>query len=137
MILLAEECFYMEKEAINTAMISYLDNLVLKVPYPVKFNLELDMVSLLKQYEVQLDIEHLSIFEKLLTYIQLEKMLCGTKIIVFVNIKAYLNEKQLEELYQTAFYNKIYLLLLETTQKEMILSEKYIIIDKDKCVIEP
>lgn len=134
---ISDEYFFVEKENINIAIISYLDDLILKVPYAVKFHLELDTISLLKQYEVQLDMDNVSVFEKLLTYIQLERMLCGTKLLVFVNIKAYLSDEELKELYQTAFYNKIYLLLLETAEKDMLFSEKYIIIDKDKCVIYP
>ena len=66
---------------------------------------------------------------------QLEKALCGTRLMVFVNLKAYLNEVELEEVYKMAFYNKIQLLLLESVKKDVLPAEKYCIIDKDKCVI--
>ena len=103
---IAEEEVGNEKEEINAQIISYLDKLLVKVPYPIKCNLELDIVALFKQYEVQLDTGHLTFLEKLIYYMQLEKALCGPRLMVFVNLKAYLNEVELEEVYKMAFYNK-------------------------------
>lgn len=128
--------FTEEVENINSAIVSYLDHLLLKVPYPITFNLELDVLAMFKQYEVRMEQNQLPLCERLLNYMQLIQLLCGVKLIVLVNIKSYLSNAQLQEIYKTAFYNKIQLLLLESSEKDVLSEEKYCIIDKDKCVIE-
>lgn len=133
---ISEECFFMEKERINSAIISYMDKLSLKVPYPILFNLGLDVTDLYKIYDIRMDFENLELTEKIIYYIQLEKMLCNTKVLVFVNLKAFLTIEQLQEVYKAAFYNKVQILLLEFVERAILSQEKYCIIDKDKCVIE-
>lgn len=132
----SEEYFFSEKEQINSAIISYMDKLVLKVPYPILFHLGLDVIDLYKMYDVRMDFENLELMEKIIYYIQLEKMLCNTKVLIFVNLKAFLNMEQLQEVYKVAFYNKVQILLLEFAERGVLLEEKYCIIDKDKCVIQ-
>lgn len=120
---------------INTEIIHYLDALTAKLPYAIKFNVAIEPLELFKQYDVRFDLESQSLIERVIQYIQLLKMLCGTKLIVFINIKAYFNGEQLKELYKAAFYSKIQLLLLETMEKDCLPNEKYCIIDKDRCLI--
>ena len=136
MIEIANEELYEEKEAVNAAIVSYLDKLLSKVPYPITFNLEMDLMGLFKQYEVKMELENVPLFERLINYIQLEKMVCGTKLLIFVNLKDFLDKEQLQELYKTAFYSKIHLLLIESIKKDVLSEEKYCIIDKDRCVIK-
>ena len=133
---IVNEEFSEEKEAINAGIITFLDNLLLKLPYPLTFNLDMDLVALFKQYDIRMELENVSLLERLVNYIHIEQMLCGTKVIVFINIKDYLDNEQLQELYKTAFYHKIHLLLIESKKKDVLSGEKYCIIDKDRCVIE-
>ena len=132
---ISDDFLFKEKESINSAIVNYLDNIEKRLPYPIRFDVELDAAALFKCYEVQLDFEPLSLLEKLLNYLQLEKMLCKTKLVILVNIKAYLEQSQIEELYKFAFYNKIQILLLESEEKGCLPNEKYYIIDKDRCLI--
>ena len=133
---LSEEWFFMEKEQINSDIINYMDKLVLKVPYPIVFGLDIDVTDLYKIYDVRMDFENLELTQKIIYYIQLEKMLCNTKVLIFVNLKSFLGEEQLQEVYKAAFYNKMQLLLVEFAERGVLCEEKYCIIDKDKCVIE-
>lgn len=129
------EIFQQRQEELNSMLITFLDELLQHVPYPVIFDLDMDINVIFKQYNVRMECEYLSLIEKIHTFIQLEKMLCRTKVIVFIGIKAFLSEEQLMELYQVSFYNKIHLLLIEACEKTCLQYEKYYIIDKDKCVI--
>lgn len=121
---------------INSAIVDYLDVIVQKLPYPVKFNLDLSMVDIFKLYDVEFDFQDSSLIEKVLNYIQLEKVLFGTKLIIFINLKSYFCKNEIYEIYKTAFYNKIQLLLIESVKGDCLNEEKYCIIDKDECLIE-
>lgn len=124
-----------EKQKINTMIVDLLDKVAEKEMYPITFNLNTEFSALLKLYDVRLDYQNESLLEKLLDSIKLEKMLCGTRIIILVNIKSFFSVEQLIELYKCAIFNKVQLILLEATQKEIIQYEKCCIIDKDRCYI--
>lgn len=133
--IIAMDFYSEEKDAINSNIVSLLDKIVNKTPYPVIFNLEMDFKALLKLYDVRIDWAEMSLLEKTLYYIQLEKMLCGTDILVLVNFKSYFNTEQLHALYQCAFNNKMHLLLIESCESMRLEEEKYFIIDNDRCII--
>lgn len=83
---------YAEICELNTKVVHYLDDLNLKIPYPIQFRLELDVLDLYKIYGVQLDTEEIDMFERLLEYVKVLKSLCGVGLLVFVNVKNYLSE---------------------------------------------
>ncbi len=126
---------YREICELNSEIVRYLDELSLKVSYPIQFQLEMDVLDLYKMYGVQLEKEGQNIFEILLEYMKIVEFLCGIHLIIFVNVKNYLSEMQLQELYKTAFYYKINLLLIEAHQSKCLKSENNQLIDKDLCFI--
>lgn len=133
---ISTEYFSGEKEYINSAIIDILDKITEKMPYPVSFSLDSELTPIFKQYDVHLDFGGVSLIEKLLAYIQLEKQLCDTQLIIFVNLKAYIGKEELGELYKTAFYNKVQIILVESQESYCLHAENYYIIDKNKCVIQ-
>lgn len=135
MQIISDEYAYEIVGEINSDIVAYLDMISKKLPYQIDYKLELEPTQLYKQYEVRLDLDGTSLLEKVINYIQLEKLLCNTKLIVFINLKAYFDKEQLEEIYKTAIYNKIFILLIETQERDCITGEKYCIIDNDKCLI--
>ena len=62
--------------------------------------------------------------------------ICRCRILCLVNIKSYLNDSEIQQLYEMAFYNKMYLLLIEDFEKESKDCEQVYIIDKDLCLIQ-
>ena len=126
---------YREICELNSAIVRYLDEMCLKVSYPIQFQLEMDVLDLYKMYEVRLEKEGQSMFETLLEYMKIMESLCGIHLLVFVNVKNYLSEMQLQELYKTAFYYKIKLLLIEAHQSKCLEGENNQLIDKDLCFI--
>lgn len=133
---ISNDVCYELKEKVNNMIVSYLDELSTKLPYPISFNLSLDETGLYKQYEVRMAFESNDLTEKVISYIQLQATLCNVKVIVFINGKAYFSEEQLKEIYTCAFYNKIYILMVESGKKDCLPGEKYYIIDEDRCFIE-
>lgn len=129
------EFLYNMKEKLNSSIVEYLDSLAEKIPYPIKFDLDMDMNLLYKHYNVGFNYEEKTLLEKVLNFIQLEKILCNTKMIIFVNLKAFFTSEQIVEIYRQAFYNKIQLLMVENVESYCLAEEKYYIIDKDKCLI--
>ncbi|MBR2403535.1 MAG: type II-A CRISPR-associated protein Csn2 [Lachnospiraceae bacterium] len=50
-------------------------------------------------YNVHFDFQEIDLLEKVLNYMQLEKTLCGTKLIVFINFKSFFDKEQIREIY--------------------------------------
>ena len=76
-----------------------------------------------------------SFSEKLAQYMKIMSELLGKKLLIFVNIRSYLENDQIRELMKNAVYNEISLLFIENTQRDFSKDEKYYIIDKDSCEI--
>lgn len=121
---------------INSSIVDYLDVITQKLPYPVEFNLDLNVIDIFKLYDVHFDFQNSSLIEKVLNYIQMEKVLFDTKLIIFINMKDYFDNNEMQEIYKTAFYYKTPILLIESSQRNCLEEEKYCIIDKEKCLIE-
>lgn len=133
---ISNEDFYVEEGRLCTEIVNYLDDLSGKLPYSISFSTELEVSSLFKLYDLKLDVETESLLQKLIEYLQIMSSLCGIKLIVLVNIKHYLNNTQILELYKTAFYCKISLFLIEAAQKDILTGERVSILDSENCFIE-
>lgn len=121
---------------VHSHICNYLESLLERIPYPVKYEEEWNILELLKAYGVELVEECDSICEKLFNYIKLINDVCGTDVFITVNIKQYLTEVQINELYKLAMYSKIQLVLIEFNMynKKYDCEEIYIL-DKDNCII--
>ncbi|MEG2414208.1 MAG: type II-A CRISPR-associated protein Csn2 [Clostridia bacterium] len=103
-----------------------------QITYDESFSIE-DIIKLLnvKFEEKAFD----SVLDKLIDFVSVASEFSICEIIVFVNIKSYLSEAELKELYKCAQYKKVNLFLLENCNKTKIEGEKIVIIDEDKCEI--
>lgn len=130
--------FFAEKIAeINSLIINYFDNLQEKSYYPLSFNLEVQPTDLFKIYNVQIAVDNSdSVLEKIIEYLRVNNEICGLTMFVFVNLKSYLSEEELKELYKYCFYAKIFLLLVESHYQPILEDEDGWIIDKDLCIIK-
>ena len=75
------------------------------------------------------------IIKRLFEYIKICSFICKYKLIIFVNLKTYLSDEEIEELYKISNYCKISLLLIESREKDWNGDEMEYIIDKDQCLI--
>ena len=128
--------FVVEKTQINSKMIQLLENIIDNVQYDnLSYNLDFDWNNLFKLYDVKINNEFDALLEKMIEYIKVLSELCSVKVVCMVNIKSFLQDDEIERLYEMAFYYKIQLLLIESSEKKSILGENIYIIDNDGCLI--
>lgn len=128
--------FFLEKEEVNTKVVQLLEKVLSEVMYNnVTFNLDLEWEGLFKLYSVKLENREETLLEKITEYIKILSHLCGVEILCLVNIMSYLDDIEIKQLYEMAFYNKIQLLLIESKERPNADNENIHIIDKDKCLI--
>ena len=116
-------------------IISYLEELLQKVPYPLDFDVEGSMPGLLKMCHVEVVNQGDTLVEKIVNYMKALRQFCAIKVIFAVNLKLYLTLTELIELYKFVFYEKISLILLEHSDKGKLEGESICILDKDMCII--
>ena len=64
--------------------------------------------------------------------IDVVEYLLVAKLLIFVNLKLYLSDDELNEIYKYAMYKKVNILLIETgEEKEPIKNEKILFVDSD------
>ena len=113
----------------------YIIGLCDDVDYPLTYKSEMDIIALLKMFEVKLDETDTDVIEWLVQYVKLMHAVLKIQVFVFINFKDFFSEEVLEELYKTLLYEKIGLLLVERHESHPISKERLTIIDKDACVI--
>lgn len=132
----AQEYMFSQGVELHSDICKYLETVFEKLPYPIKYEQEWNVLELLKAYGVELVEECDSVCEKLFHYIKLLNELCGIHIFVAVNLKQYLTKDQLFELYKMEKYIKIQLVLIEScVQTERMEGEEVYILDEDRCII--
>lgn len=125
-----------EKEKLNSEFIRLLDQVISSCPYTnITYNLSCEWNDLFKLYDVGITALSDRLLDRLIEYIKILSHLTEIELLYLVNLKSYLTSEELKELYQMAYYNKIYLLLIEPFEREELEGEKQYIIDKDMCLI--
>ena len=103
-----------------------------ELPFEFEMNDELKIADLLKLYNLKIDSSNYnSILNRIELMINLMSMLDFGKILIIPNLKNYLNEKELLELYKYSLYNNIELLLVENNLSKKLKYEKVMLIDTD------
>lgn len=126
-----------ETAKINQSILEYLEKVIYQVPYALDYNVDFDAMNLLKMYEVKVDNLAEDLLEKIVEYVKAMNRICNMRIFVFVGLKQYLTENELEQLYEFIFYEHIYLIILEPKFTKVLNGEKSCILDSDLCIIEP
>ena len=90
---------------------------------------------LFKAVNLQVDEEGLSLVERMVEYMKICTELIGPALFIFNQLRAYLDDAQLEEFYRTILDEKIPVMLMEGREYDKIKGESWFIIDKDLCQI--
>lgn len=114
---------------------AFAGRLALDSVYPLSFSGMQSVSQLIKSLDFSVDSKDLSVPEQILEYMKLCRELLGKRLFVFVNLKCFLDAEELERFYQSVFYEKYSLLLLESAQGKYISGETVRIIDDDLCEI--
>lgn len=128
--------YFQEKEKITADIISLLDEIVLASPFSnLIYNLDYDWTEMFKGFNIRFEETGENLIEKLVEFIRIQVSLLEIRVLCFVNLKSYLTQEEMEELYKAAFYNKINLVLIESIEKDKLENEQIYIVDKDRCLI--
>lgn len=103
--------------------------------YEMTYDNNIDMVDLLKLYNVRFDSNENDFACNLISYIKLAHRVLGHSVFVFINLKTFFSQNVIRDFYQTICYENIYIVLIERYDLYTTEREKRIIIDKDSCLI--
>lgn len=122
-----------ELEKIILQLRKYLTEEINEIPFEFNMNSEIDIMDLLKVFEVKIDITcYTTIVEKVEFMIDLISNLKIAEILVIPNLKTYLNAEELVEIYKYSIYNNVKLLIVENNKSNKTLKyEQKNIIDEN------
>lgn len=126
---------FLDTQKIEAELKNYIYQLEYISGYDISVNEELDLTGIFKALDVQMDEPELDFCERLVQYMKIMAELLGKKLMIFVNIRSYINEEQLKRVMETAVHNELALLFIENIQRDFSNDRRYYIIDKDKCEV--
>ena len=127
---------YEEYSQLNSVMISFLEQLLDTVPYHLEMELGADIAAILKTYDVRMIADGVEPLEILIDYLRAISSICGIRVVWMLNLKQFFTREEVQQLYEFCFYEKIFLINIEGQKNYSLEQEKYVIIDKDLCLIE-
>ncbi len=114
---LSEKAFDGELFAKTSELMSSIEQYMLELisDFDISVHLEnsIDIAMLLKAAPVTVSDIHSSLPEKICNYAKVENEFFGKTVFAFVNLKQFLSEKDIEDVYKFFRYEKLYLLLFE------------------------
>jgi CRISPR type II-A-associated protein Csn2 len=131
---LSKENLYKEQVDFNAHIIDFLQKICDLTPYHLSFTQEFFSLDIIKLANVKIETEEMTMLENLVNYIGLLGELGVRDAFVFVNLKSYLPDRDIERLYEYAGYHKIRMLLIENVERSRLKTENVTVIDVDKCI---
>lgn len=104
--------------------------------YNLTYDVDFQAAGLIKYCNVHMDSCYDNLTEKFIDYLRTMKQICNVDIVFVLNLKQYFSTEDLREIYKHCFYTKMYLINLEGVKSDPIESDRYVIIDKDLCVLD-
>ena len=122
--------FEVERMVLNLR--NYIIEEINDLPFEFVMKNEIEIPEVLKLYNLKIDEEnYTSILEKIEILIDIFSTLKIAKILIIPNLKLFLDEAELVELYKYSLYNNINLLLIERNEYTKLKYEINIIIDEN------
>lgn len=133
-----DEDMYLDTAKVTGDILLYIENLLFSLDSDfLEYNLDIDITSIFKCAEVKFSTDYEKLSERLLDYMSIYNEYCNTGLFVFVNLKSYISNDELRNLYDTLFYRKINILLIESMERNHVLDcELLHVIDNDLCQIK-
>ncbi len=111
-----------ELENIVLKLRNYLIDEINEIPFEFNIKSDIDMNDLLKSFDVKIDTtSYITIVEKIEFIINLISNLKIAEILIIPNLKIFLNNDELLEIYKYSIYNNIKLLIVENKKETEIL----------------
>ena len=129
------EVMYEKTAELTRYIANYIMDLEDNADYTLQFSDRLDVSILLKAMDVKYEETEESLLEHLIRYIKLVVSLLNVRLIILVNIRSYLNDRQFDELIQEIKYQEIKALFIENQERGCAKGGARYLIDKDGCEI--
>ena len=113
----------------------YLFELSTAADHDLIFDYPDDINGILKAFNVRLNDRNMTLPEKIMEYMLILEKLKGTKVFITVNMRSYITDEKIEQLFKSIVLHKINLICIENKEYSRLDTEKVIIIDEDMCVI--
>ena len=111
---------------------NYIIQEINELPFEFVMKSELEISEILKLYNLKMDSEnYTSVLERMELLIDIISTMKIADILIIPNLKLFLDDKDLVELYKYSLYNNIKLLLIERNSSKKLKYEKNIIIDEN------
>lgn len=130
------EEFYVKTTEVKNTILKYLYDIEEKIEFEVTNDEEFDITLIFKAINVKFEVNELSFAEKLVEYLKLLSNLGTIKIFILINLKSFVSDEELKEIYKYTIYNKLNLLLIENMESNAHFQEEVVhIVDEDLCEI--
>lgn len=122
-----------ELEEITLKLRNYFIKEINELPFEFNMNRDVEIIDLIKAYDVKIDTScYITVLDKIEFIINLLSEFDLANLLIVPNLKTFLQEDDLLELYKYSMYNNIKLLVLENKHYENVLKyEKKNIIDEN------
>ena len=101
------------------------------IDIPLSINNDTNIDNIVKTLKLFIETKS-DLLDNLLLLIDIEKNLSMKNVLIFVNLKQYLNKEELVELYKYSMYNQVNIVLIDSQSYGVKLEyEKKLIIDQD------
>lgn len=129
------EKVYVKTQEIAQSIQRYILELEQETDYILTFTEDVDWMAIFKALRVQHEVIEEDYFEKLIRYIKVATVVMKYKIFVFVNLRSYLSDLQMQKLIQEAIYQEVKLIFVGNYVKDCMEGGLRYIIDRDQCEI--
>lgn len=130
------EDYYIEGQNVKSEICTFLLNLTSESEFTVSFDEDFAWESLLKAVNLKIETVGQSLLENIMEYIRTVELMTGIKLLIFVNLRAYFSQIEIESLERFAKYEKFNIMRIEGGQWHHNLQvEDVIVLDEDICEI--
>ena len=130
---LDEDDVRQEIETAGRTLSERVASLGLRLQSDYAFEVQWEMRKYLKAFDFGVEVDPSdSLFDNLIKFLKFASDAAFKKQLVFVNLKSFLTEKEVQEFYQQAIFSELHVLLLENTPDDTNFEhERKMLIDKD------
>ena len=120
---------------IQQDLLELMDHIAETEWYPLAYDVNLELPTVFKLCNLKLDFQESALLERVHNYVRIMHQVCGVRLFVFVNLKQYFSNRELDLLYQDFLYENIWVVDFESAFRQVIEHENNVIFDKDFCLI--
>lgn len=130
-----EEQMYEKTLELTAYIHEYLMQLEQQTNYFLSFDASLEIPALLKAVGIKHEEMEEDFFERIIRYVKITVEILSIKVFVFVNIRSYLTDDQVQELIKEIRYQDAKILFMESQERACLEGGMRYIIDRDGCEI--